>query len=382
MDPTTALVLVFGTAVQVLCWALPVPRMGRVPIAAVSGAAILYSVAAFGLMGANSMQIAVSRFVAVGVCVLVGAAIGGNAGEIAWRHNAVTSPSTAPAVPSSSGEPASSFPEPVISRVRKVTPQLQVQIGVADKIEYDMRGSPPRTEDQVKAYAKRIEDWRTDVDALLRREMPKSGADSKFKTFHPQVGRGPSYYEYQRLIEMRANLVSILENLESFVRRSEFPQHSRAGRRYEAFEAVFDYPRCHGCRKADAVRLGIWNSGEWQLGDVHVYLESITPGFQDKREFRWVGELRGKGININGSLRSGHSHFEFMSLISERGKYLWRLEIAGGFILPERSYVAKLVVEAEGIAPCPFEVHIDTLLDPPIVLRPDGSTSAGGTVRA
>lgn len=107
----------------------------------------------------------------------------------------------------------------VAGRVRQLTPLIQAKIQIADKIEYDIRGDQQALA-KVQMYAKRIEDWRTDVGQFLAAELPNSGADTKFLTFTPTVGQGPIIYEYQRLIQMRANLVSILDGLESFAQRS------------------------------------------------------------------------------------------------------------------------------------------------------------------
>ena len=151
-------------------------------------------------------------------------------------------------------------------------------------------------------------------------------------------------------------------------RRQSIPAKPSSRSLSEVVEAVYD-AGCAGCSKG---RIGIWNSGETRIADARVYLESISPGFQDKREFRWVGELRGKGIDIDGSFRKGHSHFEFMSHISERGRYVWRLEIAGGLNLTERHYLAKVVVEAKDASPYAFDVHIDTHSTLPLTIRPSG----------
>jgi len=112
--------------------------------------------------------------------------------------------------------------DPVLSRVRTLTPALQSLAGKGDKIEYDMRGANPRTAAELKPFATRIEDWRTEVSHFLAREVPGSGADTKFLMFTPTPGSAVMY-EYARLNAMRANLVSILDSLEAYVRRSGLP---------------------------------------------------------------------------------------------------------------------------------------------------------------
>jgi len=97
----------------------------------------------------------------------------------------------------------------------RLRPILQEDLGVGDKIEYDMRGDA-NVDRRVSAYAKRIEDWRTLIGHLLRDKLPNSGADAKFLTFRPTVGVGPTKYEYDRLNDMRANLVAVIDNLESY----------------------------------------------------------------------------------------------------------------------------------------------------------------------
>src|SRR2546430_2967756 len=86
MDPLTALTLLFAAALQIFCWALPVPRMARLPLATISGAMILYSLSAFALMGADAMRLAVPQWLAVLACVLVGGAASGLIGAYAWRN--------------------------------------------------------------------------------------------------------------------------------------------------------------------------------------------------------------------------------------------------------------------------------------------------------
>ncbi len=107
---------------------------------------------------------------------------------------------------------------------RWLRPILKDKLGVGDSIEYDMRGDKEAMT-RLATYEKRIEDWRTDVSHFLSSKLPDSGADVKFLTFRPRVGQGGLLYEYERLNEMRANLVHIIDNLESYCARSSDLPH-------------------------------------------------------------------------------------------------------------------------------------------------------------
>lgn len=106
----------------------------------------------------------------------------------------------------------------------RLRPILKDMLDVGNKIEYDIRGDKNASA-RLAPYAKRIEDWRTDVSKFLVVKLPDSGADVKFLTFKPRVGQGGLMYEYERLNDMRTNLASIIENLESYCgRSSSLPQ--------------------------------------------------------------------------------------------------------------------------------------------------------------
>jgi hypothetical protein len=221
MDHLAAVSLLFASALQILCWALPVPKMARLPVAMVSGALIMYSLAVFALIGANAMRLVVPQWFAIALCVVVGGFAGGLIGAYAWRATASGRPPMRESVAPNETltVKVETFEERVAGRVRYVTPLLQQKIGFGDKIEYDFRGDSNQSRN-LEDYARRIEAWRTEVGQLLAGQLPNSGADTKFLEFSPTVGQGPIRYEYDRLVAMRRNLVAILDNLETYARRS------------------------------------------------------------------------------------------------------------------------------------------------------------------
>lgn len=101
----------------------------------------------------------------------------------------------------------------------RLRPILQDDLGIGDKIEYDMRGDATVAQN-LTSYGKRIEDWRTLVGTFLAKKLPNSGADTKFLGFRPRVGQGGARYEYERLNDMRDNLRHIIDNLESYCAKS------------------------------------------------------------------------------------------------------------------------------------------------------------------
>jgi len=58
------------------------------------------------------------------------------------------------------------------------------------------------------------------VDDFLQTQLPDTGADIRFRTGTGQVQRGPGVYEHTRLTDLRSNLLAVLDNLPSYVRRS------------------------------------------------------------------------------------------------------------------------------------------------------------------
>lgn len=156
------------------------------------------------------------RVMQLAVAVGIGAVLGGGLGAVGWllavRYQQQTAQRTSCAV--------------YASRLR---PILRDDLGIADKIEYDMRGDPQITQQHLEAYAKRVEDWRTLISKFLAAKLPNSGADSKFLHFRPVVGAGGARYEYERLNEMRGNLISIIDNLETYCQRSNEISEGVAG---------------------------------------------------------------------------------------------------------------------------------------------------------
>ena len=105
-------------------------------------------------------------------------------------------------------------------RVRILSEVVRHEIDQASDIEYRARQTGGAGTFQLAPFVAEIETWRTRVDEWLRRELPESGADVRFRTGTGQVGVGPELYEYTRLNILRSNLLSVLDNLPSYVQRS------------------------------------------------------------------------------------------------------------------------------------------------------------------
>ena len=77
------------------------------------------------------------------------------------------------------------------------------------------------SEAEVKVFAGRIERWKGSTQAMLMSCLPTSGAEIVFaKTVRRSVSEPPEKYEYDRLTQMRENLVSILADIERYVDRA------------------------------------------------------------------------------------------------------------------------------------------------------------------
>jgi len=95
------------------------------------------------------------------------------------------------------------------------------EIDHASNIEYNARDRGARGTFDLNVFVAEIEEWRNRVDRLLTKELPGTGADLRFRTGNGPVGAGPDLYEYGRLTVLRSNLLAILDNLPSYVRRSK-----------------------------------------------------------------------------------------------------------------------------------------------------------------
>jgi hypothetical protein len=104
-------------------------------------------------------------------------------------------------------------------KVQAVTIKIRAEIGHASSLEYRIRGDV-QNEAHVAMYVAEIETWRDRVIAMLQKELPNSGADIRFLTGTGEVGHGPLFYEYTRLVLLRGNLGSVLDNLPSYAQRS------------------------------------------------------------------------------------------------------------------------------------------------------------------
>jgi hypothetical protein len=147
------------------------------------------------------------------LAVTAGAVVGGALGGVGWwlagRYEAMT-------VAERRAGDATQRRAVYASRLR---PLLRDELGIGDKIEYDIRGDR-QAQQRLSIYARRVEDWRTSVGTFLSQKLPDSGADTKFLGFRPRVGQGGVMYEYERLNDMRGHLIHIIDNLETYCSRS------------------------------------------------------------------------------------------------------------------------------------------------------------------
>ncbi len=134
--------------------------------------------------------------------------------------------------------------------------------------------------------------------------------------------------------------------------------------RSSCLDVVYRYPKCADCRDESHVRLEVWNRGSVKsIGDVHVFLDSLTPpGSSQRRELSWVGEER-----VGTTLRAkAHAHLEFL-LFKRSGKCLLLIgswpELESG-----TQYVARLTVECTA-GSLPVRVLIDPSGDPSVRIR-------------
>ena len=89
MDPIAVASVIVGSAVNILCWAIPSDRVKhrvRIIVGFLSGGAVFYGVVVFVLTGVEAMKLPMPLWGAIAVGVLCGALLGGIAGGLAWKH--------------------------------------------------------------------------------------------------------------------------------------------------------------------------------------------------------------------------------------------------------------------------------------------------------
>ena len=128
-------------------------------------------------------------------------------------------------------------------------------------------------------------------------------------------------------------------------------------------QMVFGHTGCADCWSATSVRLEVWNRG-WvtAIDDVHVFVDSLTPGMTGRRELSWVGDGR-IGIRLRG--RTGHAHLELLSFDANRNCFLL---IGPPHRLQPGEYTARLTIESEA-GSSPVRVLIDPAANPPVSIR-------------
>lgn len=105
-------------------------------------------------------------------------------------------------------------------KVQELGAIIRTEIDVASTIEYRAWEEGAAGAFGLARFVDQSEEWRNRNDEFLRRALPNSGADLRFRTGTGQVGTGAELYEYTRLTTVRANLMAVLDNLPSYVQRS------------------------------------------------------------------------------------------------------------------------------------------------------------------
>jgi hypothetical protein len=101
-------------------------------------------------------------------------------------------------------------------RIKVVGRRIRKEIDLGATLEYDYRNGAYPTNQDIEAA---VEEWRNRVDRYLRRELPGSGADIRFRTGIGEIGPGHSY-EHTRRKDLKQNLLAVLDALPSYVQRS------------------------------------------------------------------------------------------------------------------------------------------------------------------
>jgi hypothetical protein len=120
---------------------------------------------------------------------------------------------------------------------------------------------------------------------------------------------------------------------------------------------------CQDCTSLTFVRLGVWNASDATVKNARVFLESLTPGWPGgRRELRWVGMQRGYGESFrpHGTM-AAHAHVEL--LVRQDLGRAWTFDV-GGTLPGPAEQLAKIVIEADDMAPVFVEVQIDRQLLP------------------
>jgi len=81
----------------------------------------------------------------------------------------------------------------------------------------------------------------------------------------------------------------------------------------------FRHPACADCWAMPHVRVEVWNRGPVKpIDDIHVFLDSLKPGQNARRELGWVGQ----GIAGIALRARGHAHLEFLTFDSKGNCFL------------------------------------------------------------
>jgi hypothetical protein len=102
-------------------------------------------------------------------------------------------------------------------RLREVGAYIAHHIGEASTFEERLRGHGDLPLQTIQAE---IEDWKSRVEDQLRSRLPGTHADIRFTKAIGRLGYGEVAFEHGRLVALRANLMSILDSLPSYVERS------------------------------------------------------------------------------------------------------------------------------------------------------------------
>src|SRR5438034_7200618 len=124
----------------------------------------------------------------------------------------------------------------------------------------------------------------------------------------------------------------------------------------------FRHPACADCWAMPHVRVEVWNRGPVKpIDDIHVFLDSLKPGQNARRELGWVGQ----GIAGIALRARGHAHLEFLTFDSKGNCFL---QIGPPQQLQQRRCPVRLMVESKA-GSLRIRAVIDPSRTPPVIIR-------------
>ncbi len=137
--------------------------------------------------------------------------------EAVARRVAVPTAAAPPIPPKT--PPAPSFEQRISARTAEILPRLTSLASQGERIYLDMIGDPRQVENFPR-YQTTIEEWRTRLGNTYDAELPNSGARSLGLPHTGTLGIGPIGFELSRLVKSIEGQRQVIQNLETYVRRS------------------------------------------------------------------------------------------------------------------------------------------------------------------